>query len=284
MYEFVSESFRLENTFEYILSIQVSLNGFSFSIRQEESDELVLLKTAPLKVSSKDLLSRRFQDWYNNEELLQKPYKRTNVIVLSNSFTLLPKQYSGKATLEEIPHVLFNEAEKMEFAENHIESINATILFALPKNLNNTIQQTIGYCTIWHPVKALLNARSSSEDKQISVYMDDKDLFLMVHKSNELVFCNSFRVNHANDIVYYALSVLKQLDIKTKDTIVKCAGNSAFSKDIYQLLPSYFKSVTFFSQAIKNTGIKDEGLIDENISLFFSLNENSWRKIQGKDI
>ena len=268
MYEFVSESFRLENTFEYILSIQVSLNGFSFSIGKEESKELVFMKTTPLKISSKDLLSRRFQDWYNTEELLQKPFKKTNVIVLSNSFTLVPKLYSGKAILEEVPHFLFNDAEKMEFAENHIENIKATISFALPKNFNSTIQQTIGECTIWHPLKVLLNKSENLEDKQISVLIDDRDLVLMVHKSNELIFCNSFRVNHANDIVYYALSVLKQLDIKTKDTVVKCAGNSAFNKDINQLLPSYFKSVIHYSQTLENTEIKDEDVINENISLF----------------
>ena len=72
MSELVSyEWFDIEKTYKYILSIQVSLDGFSFSVLSQHEDNVLAFKTNQLKISSAALIPRRFNDWLESEELLK---------------------------------------------------------------------------------------------------------------------------------------------------------------------------------------------------------------------
>lgn len=270
MYEFVSESFRIENTFEYILSIQVSLNGFSFSIlQQSDQKQVVYVKCLPLKISNEKLIARRFKDWYEAEELLQKPYKQVKVCILNKTFTLIPSKLSDANTKDQIPSLLFKDAHLMEFAENVIESPSSKLYFAIPTGLNETIQNTLGECHITHPVKHLCKLSSIQDGTDIKLLLNNRDLLVLVHQNGSLLFCNAFEVNHNNDVVFYLLSICKQLDVNTKDTPLYWAGLSNFNKELDLLLNKYFASVKTIDKVLsRDYSIVEDNIINENISLF----------------
>jgi hypothetical protein len=58
MFDFVIDSFDLEKTNEYILSIQINLDGFSFSIYSPVENKFVGSKVVPLKISNEFILNR----------------------------------------------------------------------------------------------------------------------------------------------------------------------------------------------------------------------------------
>ena len=156
MSELVSiESFDIEKTYEYILSIQVSLDGFSFSILSQHENEILAFSTNQLKISSTALIARRFNDWLESEELLKKPFKKIRVVVFSQKFTLIPEEYFREGLKQEIPPLLFGEDDEHEIAENAIGELATRLIFALPTGLNKVISEQIGECEIVHPVKII---------------------------------------------------------------------------------------------------------------------------------
>ena len=136
MHEFFEESIDLENTFEYILSIQVSLNGFSFSILYPIENKVLAFKNSPLKISNSGLLARRFKDWYESEEILHRNYQHTKLIVFSDKFTLIPEHLATPSSKEEVSHILFQDGSKLKFAENMVKPLKAKLLFTLPEGLS----------------------------------------------------------------------------------------------------------------------------------------------------
>ncbi|MCY1720064.1 DUF3822 family protein [Prolixibacteraceae bacterium Z1-6] len=270
MPDFVAESFKIEDTFEYILSIQVSLNGFSFSVLRPVDNTILVFKSTTLKISSDKLIARRFSEWMNSEELLQKTYKKTRVIILSDKFTLIPKSLHRNNLNEELAHLLFKEGSKLQFAENLVEKINAKLLFTLPDGINKIISQTIGECEIMHPVKSIINNFPESNEKNTLVLLfNNNTLFLALGKNKQLLLANSFTINHSNDVVYYVLTALKQLEVPTLNTKLFYAGKSVYANDTHKNLQKYFASTSLFlPNKFEHESKLSEELIAENIALY----------------
>ena len=249
MHEFVTDkSFDLERTYEYILSIQVSLDGFSFSVVCPAENKLMAFKSTLLKISSNSLISRHFKEWINSEELLQKPFKKTRIIVFSNKFTLIPEKYSSDELKKEIPHLLFEENSELEIAENIINNLEARLIFTLPNGLNNVIREQIGECEIIHPIKIVTNDLSETESKnRLLIIFDSENFYVMLFNKNKILLSNCFKQSHANDIVYYVLTVLKQLDIEPQTTELLYAGKLNQEDEIINILKKYINKTDILS-------------------------------------
>ena len=101
MFEFDTDAaFDIEKTSEYILSIQVSLDGFSFSVVHPGNNRILAFKHTPLKISSESILSRHFESWTSTEDLWTKPFRKTRLIVFSPRFSLIPEIFYQKEMVE----------------------------------------------------------------------------------------------------------------------------------------------------------------------------------------
>lgn len=266
MHEFFAESFDLENTFENILSIQVNLNGFSFSILNPKTGEVIAFKAVPLKISSDSLLARRFKEWFESEDVLQKTFQKIRVIIFSEKFTLVPKSNYSANLKDELAYALFKGGNQLKFAENLVNDIDAKLLFTIPEDLLETFTDTLGDCQIVHPVKLLMNCFNKGKiENEIVLLFNNHDLTIAVRSGGKLTLVNSFKINHANDVVYFVLTALKQLQIQSQTTHLFYGGQSSFQQNIEDKLAKYFSSIKRLS--IKHNSLPKEQ-ITENISLF----------------
>ena len=242
MHEFLEESFDLENTYEYILSIQVSLNGFSFSVLYPNNNSVLAFKYTPLKISNTGLIARRFKDWYTSEEVLHKAFQQTRLIVFSDKFTLLPENLSNESAKEEITHILFQNGSKLKFAENIVEPLKARLLFSLPEGLMPVVSETIGECEIIHPLKSMINATLSNKNHpdELTLLFNDKELYLLIKKQKLIQLANTFKINHCNDAVYFVLTTLNQMGISPKEFVMNYAGVSPFKEETAKSLHNHF--------------------------------------------
>ena len=245
MSELVSfEGFDVEKTYEYILSIQVSLDGFSFSVLSQHDDKILAFKTIQLKISSTSLIPRRFDDWLKSEDLLQKPFKKIRVIVFSEKFTLIPETYFNDILKQEIPPLLFEENSESEVVENIISKLKTRLIFALPVGLNSVITEQIGECEIVHPVKIILNNLPEiGKEKGLILLFDVKDFYLILFDKEKVLLTNSFKMTHVNDVVYYVLTTLKQLEISTSATNLFVINSINKLPKIENSLQPYFSEI-----------------------------------------
>lgn len=271
MHELITEeSFDLEKTYEYILSIQVSLNGFSFSI-VDPHNKLLVFKDTLLTISSSNLVTRRFSEWYQSEEILQKPFLKTRVIVFSEKYTLVPEQLYLNESKNNITHILFERSKKTDFAENRIDNLNSRLLFALPDGLNNFIHNSIGECKIVHPVKQLIKNLPDTGDKNgVIIFYNENIIYLILFRNDGVMMSNSFKINHSNDVVYFVLATLKKMKIALNTTELFYAGKSSHAEKSGSNLQKYFGAITRLSPSglTFSKNITEE-VISENILLFY---------------
>jgi len=259
MYDFVSESFNRNNSYEYKLSIQVSLNGFSFCIINEPESHLLVFKQVDFVISGEHLLARRFRDWYHEEAYLQLPFKNSEVVVTHRDFSLLPEQLES-VSLKKTVSELLSGGKDIDYAEGWIKSIKAKLIYHLPPELAKTVNELLGESRLVHPIQKLIGyqKRSSLPDLAI-IYLDEKDLYLVVKKNEELVLSNYFRINHANDALYYLLSTVQQLGLSPKQVTVQTCGKASYREELNSALQKYFEQVTLLlPQNIKDSEVSQE--------------------------
>ncbi len=234
--------FDIEKTYEYILSIRVRPDGFSFLILS--NNQPVASKTIQQKISSSRLISRHFAEWIESEDILQRPFSKTSIVVFSEGFSLIPDEYFEETLKTEISNLLFNEDEETEIAVNSISTFKTRLLFTLPEGLNKVIQDKIGECEIIHPVKTILNHIPKIKKKNGLILLFNKNSFFTVlFTPDKILLANNFKMAHATDVVFYVLSILKQHNIKPAETeLFITETEEKYSETEKALLP-YFSTI-----------------------------------------
>lgn len=268
MYDYLNESFRNEESLQYILSIQVSLNGFSFCIRKANDNSLLVFKHTDLKISSEQLVTRRLEDWINEEELLQKTYKALEFIWMGPHFTLLPDNLEGEQIYSDTIRLLFPEQTE-EYVVSKNEQLNARLLFLLPPELKRFLNDHFESFQIRHGIENLIRQNEKdAQEKQVRLLFDEKELYIIYFDRGQLKLCNAFSIKHANDAVYYILTALKQFKVTPKNIAAYLAGKSVFLNPVSEMLEKYFRSVNCFVPVANETSALDQKTISEYPCLF----------------
>lgn len=239
--------FHQENTKEYILSIQVSLGGFSFSVVSASENRLLAWKKIPLTITDGKFLSRRFQEWITQEELLKNEFGEVKFVFDTKEFVPVPEQYFDETANAKYIEVFFDVGSEKEIVANKIENQNAWLLFALPKPLKENLLARFPHTEIVHPLKNCIENLPSAEPEKkcLMILFSSKYFYTVLVSGQKLLLANSFELNHKNDIIFYTLSVLKQFDIVPSKTDVFIAGELPQGEETIEEIGKYFLPARF---------------------------------------
>lgn len=242
----IDETLDLNSTNLYHLSIQVSLDGFSFCILNSVNNKFIVLKHFPFDYKiNPDIIFEKVERIISKEELLNKKYKSVNAIYKSRKYTIIPSE------LFEIKNA------KLYFENNHIlsdldelhyfklKSIEATTLFAIPNQIANPIVNKFEDCKIYHHIyplieEALKASLQNPDNKFIYLNINNSYFDIISVLGGKLLMHNSFKYVTDNDILYYILFIIKQLNWNVSELNLQVIGNISKNKSIYKLLSSQF--------------------------------------------
>ncbi|HKI90425.1 MAG TPA: DUF3822 family protein [Draconibacterium sp.] len=247
MYELVTDDyFDLDKTRDYILSIQVSLGGFSFSMVLASEKKLLALKHSPVTISNERFISRRFKEWLESEKLLQQTYKETRFIIASEKFTLVPEAFYNELQKREIIFPVLDTDGTEKIGENNIEKCESRLLYAIPPQLETALNHT----NFVHAVKLLIENRPEIETENgMILWFNSGGCYLILYNSMQILLANHFKITHENDIVYYVLTTIKQLGVAPGKTKLRVAGEMAEKESVKNILQKYFASIDFLQPA-----------------------------------
>ena len=269
MHEFVDETFQPETTGEKILSIQASLNGFSFSIVCPNQKKLLYFKDRSLKISNANLLARHFESLFAEETILQNNFDKIFLVYHSQNFTLIPEQFYQDNIAQSITSLLFEQNEQASWINNKIAELNGELLFAIPESFQQAINKRLPSAQIIHPLFRIIGQTNISVTTPKLLLLFGADHFsLALFSQNELKLINDFSFKHPNDVIYFTLTVLRQFSISAKDITVQFAGNVKAHAGLEDILEKHFPQPSSIDVEIAIPPFIDQALITKNISLF----------------
>lgn len=244
---FVDSTFEKDNTSRYILSIQLSLDGFSFSILNLENKCLALFQSKKLvsqpENSSIDILKEKIR----NCEYLNLSYKTISVIWLSRKSCLVPSSLFSE-TIAVDSFQLCQPLLKDEIIRwNEVKEMNAYLVYALPSALPEFLNSQFSEAKISHQsfgfYRQALNQIIDSKHPKIYIQVFEHFFDAFIPDVEQKHFANSFAFKDEVDMVYFILNIYKQQKLNTEYSQLHLSGKIDETSKAYETLQRYIKFI-----------------------------------------
>jgi len=247
MFDYTTDdSFEIEKTLQYELSIQVSLNGFSFTAFDKLNNKVVAFKTTPVKISSELLLARHLKDWLESESFLKKRFEHVRIFVYTATFMLVPEEFSSEKLPENLDSFLNLEDITTELTENKIAVLDARLVFPVQTDLFGLLKQFFTNSKeILHPLSIFLSKPVKSEKRNCAVIVTTQKFFyLIIYRNGKLLLANSFQYLYQSDLIYNVLNSFQQLETARNETELFVCDAMNKNTEIEDLLKPYFNHIS----------------------------------------
>lgn len=243
--------FDYNKTEEYKLSIQISLDGFSFSVIQGNEPQLMACGFFPVTISSEKFLGRRFSEWIGSQEILHKKYAETNLCYFSQKFTLIPSEFYEYKKQTLAFNLNFGEQKENSVLDNYLPDAEGNLVFALPDSLIEAVTKIYPENSVTHSIalfhQKILEKYPKEKNKRVLALFFLKNTFgSLLYQDGRLLQINSFKFLHQNDVIYYTLSVLKALKLNSSKTQLLLAGNINENDAVHSSLAKHFEEIEFY--------------------------------------
>ncbi len=230
------------------LSIQVSLNGLSFCILNEESNTISFFKKIefekqldPIKILSKIELA------YEEEKALNQPIDEVKLIFSNSLFTLVPEELFDEDNASN--YLKFNakilKTDFVAFDRLENELVNIYIPYA---NITNYFFDKYGEFEYQHAMSILIGKLIKQKtSSQTKVFLNNRigQYELIIIEKGKLLFANSFEYDTKEDFLYYLLFTAEQLELNTEEFELILLGAIDKNSEEYQITWNYIKNITF---------------------------------------
>ncbi len=244
----VDETYDTSITLSYFLSIQVCLDGFSFSTLDPVRNKYIQFKYFSFEKATENDLPDISEKIFEQNELLNLPYKKVFVLNPTRFATLVP---TGVFKPEEAEKWLnFTHEVPPGYTTLHAQMklSDAWNIFAIHEKIKELFLRQFPDPVFLHQYipmteTRLAVSRPGTSRSMVIINLQQKHFDLAVLEKNNLKLCNSYEINGENDLLYFTLLVFDQLQIIPASTEVLVTGKHPQKEVIIGNLKKYIKHV-----------------------------------------
>lgn len=232
------------------LSIQVSLNGLSFSILNRNTNTITKIKHIDfLKKETPFYALDKLKHVFEEEESLKTTFSKVIVIHQNQLSTIVPNALFKEDTLAD--YLKFNakilQTDFITFDEvTTNESVNVYVPYV---NINNYLFERFGAFTYKHAttilIENLLQDQSNDSNSKMIVNVITNRFDLLIIKKNKLEFYNSFEFNSKEDFLYYILFTAEQLKLDPETFQLEMLGAIRKDDELHAIAYKYIRHINF---------------------------------------
>ena len=250
----------IKKTKDIALSIQFSLDGFSFCVSDFLNKTDIYFKDYQFEEtqnSPEDLLNR-IKTVFKTNENLQLEYSNIEIIHQNNLSTLVPNVYFDENHLATYLDYNVKTLKDDFIAFDDISKIEAKNVYIPYVNINNYLFQNFGEFEYKHHNTVLLEKlfhEKYFDEKVMYVNVSKNSLDIIIIEGKRLILSNSFSYISKEDFIYYILFTAEQIKLNTADFKLFFMGEVNLESDIYKIAYKYVKNIFFLES--KNPIFKD---------------------------
>lgn len=188
-------------------------------------------------------------------------YEEVTLAWCTQSAFLVPMRLFQETDKKELMQlVIGNKEEQQNLDYNRLPELEVVMLYEIPLWVKSFFIPRFPRILVQHESSMMLRAFSQRSPFQLTVRICcSYDYFsVMMMDKNELIFCNSFEYQTSDDIVYYFLNVLQQMNLKEEKGGIETYYSNIHSKEAIQSAVETLKELKalphfLFSDAPQNS-------------------------------
>lgn len=174
-----------------------------------------------------------------HQSLFAQDFDEVCVGVQTSNFTMVPNELE------------FDRKELMDFLsgsptrialEQNISSIQSNLLYSIPANLKEVLEQTFQKYSLFHCSNFGISYSEKSDYDGLFV-LDDHDFDCFFSKNGQLAFANRYHWESEDDLLYYCILGLEECGVEPNDAKILLSGNILKYSPEYEKLYQYVKTV-----------------------------------------
>ncbi len=251
--ELADESFTQGMVSAAVLLLLIDRVRISYAIIDQERQKAVVLKDYQLMTESttedrKNYTEGFFTQVYEMDDLLNK-LKPDRVIlsVYTSIFSLVPDPLYAKDHIKDILNLTCNVTDENRYYADAIRSANAQMVYAtedpLLKETGSVFHEAALYFAGSAFIEQQLRLNKHEETPQVSILVRYLDIDIIVTLGNALKFYNSFSYSSSEDLIYYILFVLEQLQLNPDQVAVTFFGEIDKTSSHWMLASKYIRNL-----------------------------------------
>ena len=237
----------LNKSEQYILSIRLSADGFSFSIHHPQNEDVSYTSYA---VNSSYSMTANVKKMLATTEELGRSYQTVNVLIDTPRFTLVPFDLFEDEQTEEFFHLNFLKKENETILCNILGKNNVALLFGVDKHTHQLLAEQFPQARIFASISPLLehfHTRSRENNtKNLYVHFHASQMDVFAFDKGKLLLTNTFQCKQTPDKVYYMLYIWQQLGFSQEKDQLWLAGNIEAEEELMTELNKFIRNVKTF--------------------------------------
>ncbi len=245
------EALNYSKTDRYVLSIQLSLDGFSFSVLDSELKKFLALETFPLKkVETSIQFCKRLDQFIEEYSWIKNYFHKIYLLYETPKATLIPEPLFENSEKGLYLHFNHEVTTYEQIRSDFLKNTEAYQVYCIPDCLKYRVDKYFKKAELLHfstPLIESLLISNKNQDVTNKVFLNVRNQYLDIVILNDegLRFFNSFFYSAPEDFIYYLLFVLEQLGFNPEDVDLRLMGNiKKFSKE-YEMLFTYVRNLSF---------------------------------------
>lgn len=238
---FYKKNVNFANTENFHLSIEVSPTKLKYTLLNTENLEYLLFKSVEV---GNNLLTK-----IGSEEILKQTFFSTSMCYSNFPTTIVPNELYSEINKER--YLQFISDKKGTIKTDKIHQNNATTIYSVKEDivhLMNQIQSGViekNSSTII--IEQLIKQYKNLTEKTAFLFINRKNIELIILKKGELILHNYFDVNNSIDVLYYTLFGFNQLKMNPEESNLYLFGNIEKGDENYILIYDYIRNIKFGS-------------------------------------
>lgn len=246
----IDETFDINSTGSYHLSIQVSFDGLSFCILNTINNKYILLKRYLFPDISEEVIYEKIEKLLDEDEFLNLQYKSISALYQSGKYTIIPSKLFEPEKARHFYELNFKLSDLEEIHYSKLKNLDAFLLFSVPSQITNPLIRKFNKIKFYHHSHPLIDeALTYTRMHLLYTYFfaqfDDKNLDIVVVSKGKLLFHNSFRNLSPQNVLFYLFYIIKQYNLDKKQVQIMLSGDITKSSEAFKLLNKYFQQIKF---------------------------------------
>jgi hypothetical protein len=230
------------------LSLSIAPDAFSYCLSEQRFQQPTELLAVTAQVNEAEAPAvEAFEFFISNNRLLNQPFEKIMISVLSSDFTLLPAAFSTDADTQVLDFV--NGSTNKKQLVHHLHGMD--LLAGIDQELMASLERHFPGAAIRHSGAVSINlffSQHSLTSADLFLNIVGNQMELMARKNSQLLFYNIFKHQSEEDILYYLLFAMEQFGFEPSRTQLAVAGDRMAIDPLFTSISRYVRHLSFCAQ------------------------------------
>ncbi len=251
----VDKDFSSGSQTKKILSIELGLDGFSFTILDVLEFKYQVLESYQwTEGSSWENICGLLESIIKANPVLTENFERVNIAYFSPQLNLVPFEVFQHLHKDAYHDFVAATPPAHDVITDRLNNLKAYGVYSFPGVLQKKLNYYFPSHRIRHSgsvlIESLLAAAKLREweaDIVLQIRPDHVEIILM--DKQQLIFYNAFRYQTLDDLMYYLFFVLEKFNLEASGMRAMLIGEVSLDSELYRMLSAYFRESGFMPRS-----------------------------------